>query len=102
MNATAVSVDIAWLLGDDAESIVRRRRAEVIKQLHDADAAAMAELDANDSLHELVRRALQALRESPYRSTLVLRGYVGRSATITKCEQALRAFYALESIGGVR
>ena len=95
-----LAVDIAWLLGDDAELVLRQRCSEVETMLQAARAHALVELEEGDALTELVTRALRSMGALIYPKMLALRGAIGREDCISYCERALRAFYALESIGG--
>lgn len=98
----SLAVDIAWLLGGDAELVLRQRRHEVAEQLLVAHAHALVELEEGDALTELLTRALCSMSTTIYTKTLARRGDLGRESCIDYCGQALRAFYALESIGGVK
>lgn len=96
-------VDVAWLLfGDDVESALRKRRDEVERSLQCARAHALVELEEGDALTELVTRALRSMSAPIYPKMMPRRGDIGREQSITYCERALRAFYALDAIGGAR
>lgn len=97
-----LAVDVSWLLGENAESVLRQRRREVEDMLQTARAHALVEFEEGDALTELVTRALQAMSASIYTKMLARRGDIERAQCIAYCERALRAFYALESIGGAR
>lgn len=86
------------LLGDDASSIIERRKRVVADMLHSARACAMAELGENDALTEVLTRALRTLGAGLYKGTFLQRGDIGRDETITTCERALRAFYEIQLI----
>lgn len=68
--------------------------------LQAARAHALVELEEGDGLTDLVTRALRSMGALIYPKMLARRGDIGRDGCINYCERALRAFYALDAIGG--